>query len=374
MKNIYRFAIILFLICSNIWSSGQAIEFSTDVFIAGENGYHSYRIPALAVTKKGTVLAFCEGRKLSRRDYGDIDLLLKRSTDNGKTWSDQIVVWDDGSNTCGNPCPVVVSETGRIVLLMTWGLGEDTEQMIIDGTSKDTRRVFITYSDDDGLSWSEPKEITSDVKPKDWSWYATGPGGGIQIEKGKFAGRLVVPCDHIETVTKNYFSHVIISDDNGNSWKLGGRTAEPMVNECQVVELSGGKLMLNMRNYDKALKCRQTAISYDGGLTWDEQKFDSVLIEPRCEASIKGFAWNKDGSRKLVLFSNPADSTRTKMTIRLSYDEAKSWEKSEVLHPGPSAYSDLVVFPGYKAGCLYEGGDNNAYEKIIFVGIDLSKL
>jgi len=149
---------------------------------------------------------------------------------------------------------VVDRQTGTIWLLSTWNLGSDHEKRIIDGTSKDTRRVFITSSTDDGLSWAKPKEITSDVKQPDWTWYATGPGNGIQLSKGKHKGRLIIPCDHIEAGTKKYFSHVIYSDDHGRSWQLGGSTPDDMVNECAVVQLDNGDLMLNMRNYDRTKK------------------------------------------------------------------------------------------------------------------------
>ena len=161
----------------------QAEPQQADVFVSGRDGYHTYRIPSVIVTKKGTVLAFCEGRKKGRSDAGDIDLLLKRSTDGGKTWSSQQIVWDDKNNTCGNPCPVIDAKTGTIWLLLTWNLGADRESQIISQKSKDTRQVFVTYSKDDGQRWAPPKEITEQTKQKNWTWYATGPGVGIQLSK-----------------------------------------------------------------------------------------------------------------------------------------------------------------------------------------------
>src|SRR5262249_53960976 len=155
------------------------------------DGYHTYRIPSLIVSPKGTVLAFCEGRKNSGSDAGDIDLVLKRSTDGGKTWQPMQVVWDDGPNTCGNPCPVVDRQPGTIWLAMTHNLGSDTEKQIIERTAKGTRTVWITKSADDGATWSKPIEITAAVKKPDWTWFATGPGVAIQTAKG----RLVIPCD-----------------------------------------------------------------------------------------------------------------------------------------------------------------------------------
>ena len=148
----------------------------TDVFVSGTDGYHTYRIPSIIVTKKGTLLAFCEGRKKGRSDSGNIDLLLKRSEDGGKTWSRQQVVWDENTNTCGNPCPVVDRQTGTIYLLMTWNRGDDRESAIKKNTSRDTRRVRVSRSDDDGATWSKPAEITDTAKRPEWRWYATGPG------------------------------------------------------------------------------------------------------------------------------------------------------------------------------------------------------
>src|SRR5262245_12934459 len=214
------------------------------VFVAGEGGYHTYRIPSLIVTKKGTLLAFCEGRKNGRGDTGDIDLVLKRSLDGGKTWQPQQVVWDEGTNTCGNPCPVVDARTGTIWLLLTHNLGKDTEAKIVDGTSQGTRGVWVTHSTDDGVTWAKPAEITKDVKLKEWTWYATGPGVGIQLKNG----RLVIPCDNKVAQTKARQSHVIYSDDRGATWKLGG-VVGPNCNESQVIERSDGTLLLNMRSY-----------------------------------------------------------------------------------------------------------------------------
>lgn len=345
------------------------------IWKSGEGGYDTYRIPALVVTVDGTVLAFCEGRKDGRGDAGNIDMLLKRSTDGGQTWSEQQVIWDDGPNTCGNPAPVVDTETGDIHLLMTWNRGDDHERDIIAGTSTDTRRVYVTRSKDDGATWSEPREITATTKLPNWTWYATGPGAGIQLESKKHKGRLVIPCDHIEAKTKHYYSHVIYSDDHGETWQLGGRTPQHQVNECQVIELSNGHLMLNMRNYDRSKKQRQVAISKDGGATWGDQHFDATLIEPVCQASIRKVAGIRGKNKKQVLFSNPAsDSKRVNMTVRLSNDNGTTWAHKLVLHEGPSAYSDLAILDDSKVACLYERGEENPYETITFSVFSLDEL
>lgn len=345
------------------------------LFVSGQDGYQTYRIPSIAVSIKGTLLTVCEGRKNSSGDSGNIDLLIKRSEDHGKTWSKQKVIWDDEDNTCGNPCMVVDTETGIIWLLCTWNNGQDHEYQIIDQTSTDTRRIYVMHSDNDGITWSKPTEITKDVKKSDWTWYATGPGSGIQIERGPYKNRLIIPCDHIEAGTKHYYSHIIYSDDSGKTWQLGGRTPEHLVNECEAVELTGGRIMLNMRNYDLSMRFRQTAVSDDGGLSWYEQRFDTALIEPVCQAAIERYSWAEGNSDNVVLFSNPASGDkRINMTLRASFDDGKTWPVSEILHEGPSAYSDLAVMHNGNIIILYEAGIENPYETIVFTQVPFESM
>ena len=309
----------------------------------------------MIVTKEGTLLAFCEGRRNNSRDHGDIDLMLKRSTDNGENWSEQMVVHSEGGRaeiTIGNPCPVVDQDTGIIWLPLC----------------RDNRDVLITKSVDDGVTWSEPVDITHDVKLPDWGWYATGPGVGIQLRHGQYKGRLVIPCDHrgdFEGEPTSY-SHIFYSDDHGETWKLGG-TVSPYNNECQVVELTDGTLMINMRsnlgsrgNKPEKGNMRTIAWSKDGGETWSDIQFDEKLIEPVCQASL--IRYNGE-----LLFSNPASKKpRVNMTVRLSYDDGKTWPVDQSLYAGPTAYSCLTVLPDMTIGCLYERGDRSPYEKITF--------
>jgi sialidase-1 len=348
----------------------------TKRFIAGQGGYHTYRIPALAVITAGAVLAFCEGRKHSASDTGDIAMLVARSTDGGETWSEQQVIWDDPGHTCGNPCPVVDRDTGVVWLLMTWNHGDEGLRQIVEpATGLDTRRVYVTHSADDGRTWSPPEEITSQAKAPDWTWYATGPGAGIQIERDSHRGRLVVPCDHVEAESLHYYSHVIYSDDHGQTWALGGRTPQHQVNECEVVELTSGRLMLNMRNYDRAQHSRKVSISHDGGTTWGDIYAAPALIEPICQASIRRYAWPDKGEGDLILFSNPAHrERRLNMTVRLSEDGGATWPVARCLHPGPSAYSCLAILPDGQIACLYEAGEAGPYESIVFARFSLSWL
>jgi sialidase-1 len=344
------------------------------LFRSGDNGYANYRIPAIVTTKKGTLLAFCEGRK-KPGDAGNIDLLYKRSTDGGKSWSKQSIIWDDGDNTCGNPCPVVDLETGTIWLLMTHNLGEDSEAKIIANAVRDSRTVWISKSSDDGLSWSSPVNITRTTKDTSWGWYATGPGIGIQIKNGPHEGRLVIPCDHsyadpkghLRGGTYEYGVHIIYSDDHGKTWKLGG-TIRPKVNECQVVEVADGNgtLLMNMRSYF-GRHCRTQSVSYDGGASWTSPKDVPDLVEPVCQASIIRYSWPGKHTKNILLFLNPASTSgRHNMAIRVSYDDGKSWPVIRTLYPGPSAYSCMTVLENGGIGCLYEAGRKSPYERIVF--------
>jgi sialidase-1 len=342
------------------------------LYVSGRYGYESYRIPSIITTIKGTVLAFCEARK-KPGDAGDIDLVFRRSTDNGKSWSKQKIIWNDGDNTCGNPCPVIDRSTGTIWLLLTHNLGEDREAAIQHNTAASTRTVWVCYSKDDGITWSEPAEITADTKKSSWGWYATGPGVGIQLRYGPHKGRMVIPCDHSYTIHTDQGDsvkrgdHIIYSDDHGLSWHLGG-VITPKVNECQVVEVADGNgtLLMNMRSYFGS-HTRTQSTSYDGGASWTAPVEIPELVEPVCQASIIRYSWpgkNKPGS---LFFLNPASSAkRHNMAIRISYDEGKTWPFIRTLHAGPSAYSSLTVLRNNEIGCLYEAGEKKPYERIIF--------
>ena len=345
------------------------------LWTSGEGGYYSYRIPSLIVTGRGTLLAFCEARKNSRSDTGRIDLVFRRSTDGGKSWGPQQVLWADGENTCGNPCPVVDHTTGTVWLLLTHNLGRDDESEIKSGTADGTRTVWVSRSNDDGETWSPPVDITASAKNPKWGWYATGPGIGIQIQHGPHKGRLIVPCDYTIDERKPgeakprvvRGSHAIYSDDHGQTWKLGG-TIAPDMNECQVVELAGGRgeLLMNMRSY-RGKSRRGHARSTDGGKTWSEAVDVPELIEPVCQASILRGAWPKEDDPGLLLFSNPADGRqRIRLTVRTSRDEGKSWNEGRVLHAGPAAYSCLAALDNGTFACLYERGEKSAYDTITF--------
>ncbi|MBI2191462.1 MAG: exo-alpha-sialidase [Planctomycetes bacterium] len=342
----------------------------TDLWTSGQGGYHTYRIPALAVTTRGTLLAFCEGRKSGRGDAGDIDLLLRRSRDGGKSWGNVQLLVDDGPNTAGNPAPVVDAATGTVWLLFCKNLGDGAESLIIEG--KAPRTVWVTSSRDDGTTWSGPREITSSVKRPGWTWYATGPGHGLQLR----SDRLLVPCDHIVGLrfqpSDPYHSHVILSDDQGATWRIGGIVPEG-TNESTAVEVATGGIYINCRNY-KGEKRRAFAWSRDNGEAFSDFGWDDSLVEPICQASAIRYPgpWETEPDR--VLFANPASHRREKMTVRVSEDCCRSWSPGRVLHAGPSAYSDLCVGPDGSVGCLYERGDEHPYETLTFARFDLAWL
>ncbi len=343
-------------------------------------GYNTYRIPSVIMTSKGTLLAFCEGRVKSRSDTGDIDLVAKRSHDGGRTWSEQSIVWDDSIHTCGNPCPVTDNNTGDVVLLMTHNPGNEHEKDIQAGTVAQGRTVWVTRSSDDGITWSEPKNITSQTKDPAWGWYATGPGIGIQLTHAPHSGRLVIPANHSikletngETINENG-AHTIYSDDGGKTWKMS-KPVRPSCNESQVVELSDGRLMLNSRSYEDP-KFRRISFSSDGGETWSEPKIESQLIEPRCQGSTIRFVSDKAPQNPWILFSNPGtQSGRQNLTIRGSSDDGKTWPVAKTLEPGYAAYSCLIQLNENTVGCLYEGSKpGRPYQWIAFARFKLDWL
>jgi BNR/Asp-box repeat. len=339
------------------------------IFRQRYEGYACYRIPALVRAKDGTLIAFAEARRYSCSDIGDIDLVMKRSKDDGKTWGPLEKIWDDGDNTCGNPAPVLDEITGEIHLLLTWNFGTDDISDINKGTSKDTRRVFISSSKDNGATWSAPKEITNTTKRPEWGWYATGPCHGIQLKQGPHAGRLIIPCDFIEKGSGGRaFSHVIYSDDHGATWQIGGISPKDKANESTVAELSDGTLMLNMRHTGKM---RYVATSDDHGITWKNMNTDPRLPDPVCQGSLLSA---KVDDKHTLFFSNLASSERReKITIRMSEDDGANWAKKYEVYSGPAAYSDLIMMNSPEIGILYESGASSPYTGISFKTIPLTE-
>jgi sialidase-1 len=351
---------VVFCFCAGTIFAGNKSGFEqTDVFVAGELGYKEFRIPVLVVTNGGTLLAIGEGGRTSS-DFGDRDILLRRSTDGGRKWAADIqLLRDEGTSTCGNPTVLVDRQTGRIHLLST-----------VNG-----ERVFHNYSDDDGATWSDFRDIT-DVfeafKPRfPWTRFATGSGLGIELTRGRYKGRFIMTV-WMTKGEKQFRSAVIYSDDRGQTWKAGGLSNPAFnTNECTVYERTDGTLVLNMRgggNHPKAGRepYRIVATSHDGGLTWSRSHFDKNLICPECLACTRRYSWPKEG-RSRVLFANPANEKgRVNMTVRVSYNEGKTWPVAKQVFAGPSAYSCLARLPNGDIGLLYEGGDRHRYQKMMF--------
>ncbi len=347
-------------------SFAQAVELQPQpLFSSGENGYGRYRIPALIVTKKGTLLALCEGRRRAAGLTGDIDFVLRRSSDGGKSWQPQVTIHDDSTNTLGNPCPVIDESTGTIWLLMTRSPGEATEAQIVASESKGSTLVWVSHSKDDGVTWSKPTDITTAVKKPNWTWYGTGPGIGIQLT----SGRLLVPSYHAVAGNKIYRSHAIYSDDGGKSWQLG----EPLgdnTSEPQAAERRDGTVVINARSI-KEQGYRTVATSRDGGRTWSQPILDRTLSDPSCQGSLLRYDRGEESS--VWLFSNPPGPGRKRLTVRLSDDAGRSWRASRILDPGATEYSSLIRLPDGDVGCLYERNVTAVYQpQVAFVRFPLS--
>jgi sialidase-1 len=337
------------------------------LWTAGQEGYHTYRIPSLLVTSNGSVLAFCEGRKTGSGDHGDVDLVMKRSTDGARTWSPLSIVHEEGGDakvTIGNPCPVADASTGAIWLPFT----------------RDNKAVLIISSTDDGLTWSAPRDISDTTVKSDWVWVATGPGIGIQLTHGTHKGRLIIPSDHrrqLPDKQMEWNSHMMFSDDHGATWQIGAPIQEGG-NECQVIEREDGSLLVNTRMQGNFHGFRGIATSNDGGATWTAISQESQIPCPKCQGSLLRY----DDRR--LLFSNPFPKTdplalstrlpRERLSVRSSADDGRTWPVTRVLHEGPSAYSSLARLADGTVLCLYEGGDKNASEALRLARFNLEWL
>lgn len=341
----------------------------TDVFIQGQEGYPNYRIPSIIVTQKGTLLAFCEARQSLVEDHSENDLVLKRSTDGGKTWGPHQVISTDGKNSLNDPTAVVVEETGQILLFyVKFPYGPDGYRYRPGIEGEPITRIFVIHSIDDGKTWSKPRDITTSTKKPDFSFVCVGEGVAIQLRRGTHKGRIVVPCNHISSGERK--TYVSYSDDLGQTWHVGGESG-PGTNESQIVEQVDGSIMVNARSY-REKGCRATSISQDGGASWSPVSDDETLVESICQASFLRYTDILDGSKSRLLFSNPASTQgRVKGTVRLSYDEGMSWPIAKTIYPGSFAYSCLTVLPDMSIGCLYEKND---YKTLTFARFTLEWL
>lgn len=298
--------------CATSIASKHVSFYQQVLFRAGEAGYSNFRIPAIVKSPDGELLAFCEGRGGDGDDFGNIDIVLKRSLDSGLTSGPLEVVLDNGEQQAGNPVPVFDLQDTQL---------------------------------------------------------ANGPGHGIQLKNG----RIVIPGNH--TYGNNHefdFSHVYFSDDHGKSWQMGG-SASRHTNESMAVELASGNLMLNMRRiHNSPGPYRGVAISRDGGVSFGETYSDKSLVESQVQASVLRYTLAGPFAKNRLLFSNPASrSERKNMTIRISYDEGRTWPVARSLYTGHSAYSDIVITNDMDIGVLHEA---DSYQRILFSRFNLEWL
>ena len=382
--------LIVLVFCSAMLINAQQ---KVPVFVSGTEGHKSYRIPAIVCLPNGNLLAFCEGRVNGSGDFGDINIVMKRSVDKGKTWTALQTIVDADDLQAGNPAPVVDENDlaypkGRIFLF--YNTGNNHEGEIRKGNG--IREVWYKTSSDGGGTWSEGVNITTQThRPKqpqinpaynfteDWRSYANTPGHAMQFTTGKYKGRIFVAANHSagnpQPQSMDYKAHGFSTDDHGQSFHLGETVSSPGGNESMATELSNDQLMMNSRNQRGDVKARIVSISKDGGDTWDTTYFDKVLIDPVNQGSI--LTIGKTKGKSIIAFCNAADERkRDNLTLRISYDDGATWSKSILVDKSVdnkndfTAYSDLVKMSKNKIGILYE---RDGYAQIVFTVVNWKK-
>lgn len=377
---------ILFAFFSLTAMHGMAQGSAVPVFLSGTEGYASFRIPAIIRAPDHDLLAFCEGRVNGPADFGNVKIVMKRSSDDGRTWSRLQVVASNDTLQAGNSAPVVdmtdpAYPRGRIFLF--YCTGNASERSVRAGHG--VREVWYKTSTDNGHTWSRPVNITLQVHrphqpsvnpaydfPEDWRCYATTPGHAIQLQNGAYAGRIVVPINHSSGDAQPHFSDFsaadFYTDDHGRSFHLGKDVRAPGGNEAMAAEIGQGNVMLNIRNQRGDIRRRIVAISKDGGASWDTVYYDKRLPDPVCQGSILSFG----RGHTTVAVCNDADTMqRNDLTLRISDDEGRTWGRPLVIDSSDeasqkkdyTAYSDMVELAGKRIGVLYE---KNNYREIVF--------
>lgn len=359
-------------------------------YVSGSGGYDTYRIPATVTTDQGTVLAFAEGRHNSAGDTGNIDVVLRRSGDGGCTWGPLSVVAAGDGDTRGNPAPVVAPRTGAIVLVTSYNSGAVTEGRIMRGevTPEQSRRVFVQRSWDDGRSFTDPRDITGEVKLPSWRWYATGPGHAVALMRGPHAGRLVIPANHSAAPAagstdtgqeaKYYGGHDLYSDDGGETWRLGFVDATydgvDDANESTAAQLPDGRLYFSSRDQlGTSVGNRLDTYSSDGGASLDRPYAIQHTLDDA--PVVEGSVLQLPGVGAPLLFSAPSvPNVRQGMAIWRSADGGGSFAKAVVLSGEWAGYSDLVAVDGDTVGVLYETGGTSAYDTIEFRRVGVAGL
>lgn len=321
------------------------------VFQVDTDGHKSYRIPALVQAKDGTLLAFAEGRVHHSGDHGDINLVLRRSIDGGKTWGELIIVRDDGTNICGNPAPVVLPDSGKILLISCGSTGSESDNM----NKGVPREIYVQESNDTGKTWSEAVNITTQVRRTDWGWFATGPCNAIVIKQGKYKGRIIVPCNY--SVKKNgkviYEGSCFYSDDQGKTWTIGqSATTDYRANESSIAEASSG-LLIQCFRAQNGVGQRLLRYSQDGGKTWTKEKPAKAIANVVCQGSL---IRDESISQRLYLSAPGTEGKRENITIYASANSGKTWPAAYTIRTGSHGYSNLVDMDSKTLGILYESG------------------
>jgi sialidase-1 len=341
-------------------SLASAADFeSVDLFHEGEGGVHTYRIPALVQTLKGTLIAVADARHDSTSDLpAHLSLVIRRSMDGGRHWTAARMLREVKEGGVGDPSLLLDRSNGRVWCMHAYG-----PPGVGFGNSKpgaNTLQVNAIYSDDDGATWSSPRDLTPQVKDPAWNGLFATSGTNIQTSTGRLLVPLAVNDSNGTIGSRNAYS-----DDHGKTWKTGG-WAGTGSDESHAVELADGTILQNIRTSAKDHEhTRGVARSADGGVTFGPMEHDAALVDPACNA---GIARRKD----VLIFTNVADAAKRRMlTVRLSYDGGKTWRVSRVLQAGPAAYSTVIFLQDGDIGMLYEQGEKSSIEKITFARFPL---
>ena len=344
-----------------------------------QDGIHTSRIPALATTPKGTLLCVFDMRRRKRRDLQeDIDIGLHRSTDGGQTWKPIQVIMDMGTygglpqeqNGCSDPGIIVDRNTGEIFCGAVWMWGRPGKhQWDADGSEKGfeigkSAQYLMVRSSNEGRTWSKPKNLTRQLKNRNWILYAPSPQQGITLRDGT-----LVMVGEGRDDKGRMFSNLMVSRDHGKSWKVGAPIAVGN-GECQAVQLNDGSIMLNARS-KRPIKYRSVWITRDLGRTWrPHTTHRKSIIEPNCNGSLYRFDYSAGGKKKHVLiFANPhSQKSRSHHTIQVSFDEGRTWPRKHrlLLDEGTgNGYPSVTRVDDEHIGIVYEGSQSHlVFEKI----------